>query len=96
MTRSLALLALPLAACASTGDYTGAAYAPAPVTLVAPVAASPAAVQEPIAQVDTFAVIPAPPVLQPSRIYNTDGTWQPYVAPQQQPMPGVLPPIRRY
>ncbi len=91
MKRFLALLALPLAACASTGDYPGATPAAAPLT--PPVASSAATVNEPIAQVDTFAVIPAPPVLTPTRSYNTDGTY--YELPRMQ-QPGVLPPLRRY
>lgn len=94
MKRLLALLALPLAACGSTGDYPGAAPAAAPMT--PPVAANAAAANQPIAQVDTFMVMPAPPVLPPLRTYNTDGTSTPYMAPQQPTMPGVLPPLRRY
>lgn len=94
MTRLLALLALPLAACATT-DYTPAPVAP--VTLAPPVASSYGTLNQPIAQVDTFQVLPAPPpVLPPLRVYNTNGSSTPYIMPQQPPMPGVLPPLRRY
>ena len=92
MTRLLALLALPLAACATTDDTPAPV---APVHLVAPTASSLATMQQPIARVDTFQVLPAPPVIPPARIYNTDGTSTPYIAPQLPPMPGVLPPLRR-
>ncbi len=87
MNRIIALLALPLAACASTGDYPGAK--PAPVAYTAPIA-----LEQPT-QVDNFAVVQTPQTqwLTPGVVTTPrpgDTVWRPLSAG------GTLQPYQPY
>lgn len=77
-----ALLALPLAACASTGDYSGAAP-------VAPVTSAPIA--EMTWPTDPFIVTAPGPAGAMTPYYVT-----PTPGGGSVVQPGVLPPLRRY